>query len=100
MGIRDHPTARAHPGKTGVWRDIGSIRRECLDHAVVIGEGHLRRILAAYVVYYNELRTHLFPAKDSPRYRSVQRLGQLAAQPNPRRPAPSILPDLDFGTDK
>jgi transposase InsO family protein len=40
-------------------RLIGSIRRECLDHIVVIGDAHLRRILAAYTGYCNELRTHL-----------------------------------------
>jgi transposase InsO family protein len=40
-------------------RVIGSIRRECLDHVVVIGERHLLRILGEYVEYYNESRTHL-----------------------------------------
>ena len=82
MGIRDHPIAPRSPWQNGhAERLIGSIRRECLDHVVVFGEPHLRRILAAYAVYYNELRTHLSLAKDSPCYRSVQRLGQLAAQP-------------------
>ena len=82
MGIRDHPTARRSPWQNGhAERLIGSIRRECLDHIVVFGEAHLRRILAAYAVYYNELRTHLSLGKDSPRRRQVQRLGQLAAQP-------------------
>jgi Integrase core domain len=51
-------------------RLIGSIRRECLDHIVVIGDAHLRRILAAYTGYCNELRTHLALAKDSPIVRS------------------------------
>jgi transposase InsO family protein len=82
MGIRDHPIAPRSPWQNGhTERLIGSIRRECLDHIVVFGEPHLRRILAAYAVYYNELRTHLSLGKDSPRHRSVQRLGQLAAQP-------------------
>jgi transposase InsO family protein len=40
-------------------RVIGSIRRECLDHVVVIGERHLLGILAKYVDYYNGTRTHL-----------------------------------------
>jgi transposase InsO family protein len=62
-------------------RLIGSIRRECLDHTVVFGEGHLRRIAAAYTGYYNECRTHLSLDKDSPGRRPIQRLGQLAAQP-------------------
>src|SRR5882757_10535437 len=52
-----------------------------LDHIVVFGEAHLRRILAAYAVYYNKLRTHLSLGKDSPRHRPVQRLGELAVQP-------------------
>ena len=82
MGIRDHPIAPRSPWQNGhAERLIGSIRRECLDHIVVFGEAHLRRILTAYTVYYNELRTHLSLGKDSPRHRSVQRLGQLAAQP-------------------
>ena len=40
-------------------RLIGSIRRECLDHIVVIGEQHLRHILMCYMEYYNAVRTHL-----------------------------------------
>ena len=82
MGIRDHPIAPRSPWQNGhAERLIGSIRRECLDHIVVFGEAHLRRILAAYAVYYNELRTHLSLGKDSPCHRPIQRLGQLAAQP-------------------
>ena len=53
-------------------RVIGSIRRECLDHVVVIGERHLLRILSKYVDYYNETRTHLSLSKDTPESRSVQ----------------------------
>jgi transposase InsO family protein len=82
MGIRDHPTAVRSPWQNGhVERLIGSIRRECLDHIVVFGEAHLRRVLATYTSYYNELRTHLSLSKDSPGYRPVQRYGQLAARP-------------------
>jgi transposase InsO family protein len=67
MGIRDHPTALWSPWQNGhAERLIGSIRRECLDHIVVFGEGHLRRVLAAYTGYYNECRTHLSLDKDSP----------------------------------
>ena len=80
MGIRDHPTAARSPWQNGhAERLIGSIRRECLDHIVVFGEGHLRRILEAYAGYYNEVRTHLSLNKDSPGHRPVQRHGQLAA---------------------
>ena len=52
---------------------IGSIRRECLDHVIVIGERHLRRIVSKYVDYYNRTRTHLSLAKDAPERRDVQR---------------------------
>ena len=59
MGIRDKPTAPASPWQNGfAERLIGSIRRECLDHIVVMGEEHLRRILRSYARYYNEIRTH------------------------------------------
>jgi transposase InsO family protein len=59
MGIRDRPTAPRSPWQNGhVERLIGSIRRECLEHVLVLGEGHLRRILNTYAGYYNELRTH------------------------------------------
>jgi transposase InsO family protein len=82
MGIRDHPTARRSPWQNGhAERLIGSVRREYLDQIVVFGEAHLRRILAGYAGYYNELRTHLSLAKDSPVHRQIQWLGQLAAQP-------------------
>jgi hypothetical protein len=81
-GIRDHPTAPRSPWQNGhAERLIGSIRRECLDHIVVFGETHLRRILAAYTGYYNGFRTHLSLNKDPPGYRPVQRFGQFAARP-------------------
>src|SRR5881397_588554 len=54
-------------------RVIGSIRRECLDHVVVIGERHLREILSKFVDYYNRIRTHLSLSKDAPEHRDVQR---------------------------
>jgi transposase InsO family protein len=53
-------------------RVIGSIRPECLDHVVVIGERHLLRILSKYVAYYNTVRTHLSLGKDAPEPRTVQ----------------------------
>jgi transposase InsO family protein len=82
MGIRDHPTAARSRWQNGhAERLIGSIRRECLDHIVVFGEGHLRRILPAYAAYYNELRTHLSLDKDSPGHRPTQRFGQVTARP-------------------
>ena len=47
-------------------RVIGSIRRECLDHLIVFGEKHFRRIMASYVDYYNNSRLHLSLARDAP----------------------------------
>jgi transposase InsO family protein len=70
MGIRDHPIAPRSPWQNAyVERLIGSIGRECLDHMIVFGEAHLRRILrgyAAYYAYYNVSRTHRSLNKDAP----------------------------------
>ena len=78
MGIRDKPIAPASPWQNGfAERVIGSIRRECLDHVVVLGEAHLRLILQAYALYYNEIRTHRSLNKDAPAHRPVQRIGAI-----------------------
>jgi transposase InsO family protein len=80
MGIRDKPTAPASPWQNGfVERLIGSIRRDCLDHVIVLGEAHLRRILKSYARYYNETRTHLALGKDAPVSRLVQRTGVISS---------------------
>jgi transposase InsO family protein len=76
MGIRDKPIAPGSPWQNGfAERLIGSIRRECVDHFVVLGEAHLRRILRAYARYYNDMRTHRSLDKDAPASRPVQRTG-------------------------
>src|SRR3979411_756259 len=76
MGIRDKPIAPASPWQNGfAERIIGSIRRVCLDHVVVWGEAHLRRILKNYADYYNGVRTHRALNKDAPVSRQVQRSG-------------------------
>jgi transposase InsO family protein len=62
-----------------VERLIGSIRRECLDHMVVINAAHLRRVLQAYARYYNESRTHLALDKDSPSGRAVEHDGAISS---------------------
>jgi hypothetical protein len=55
MGIRDKPIAPGSPWQNGfAERLIGSIRRECVDHVVVLSKAHLRRILQEYACYYNE----------------------------------------------
>jgi len=55
-----------------VERLIGSIRRECLDHVIVLGEAHLKRILAAYFRYYHESRCHLALDRNSPVPRQIE----------------------------
>jgi transposase InsO family protein len=80
MGIRDKPTAPASPWQNGfAERLIGSIRRECLDHVIVLGEAHLRRILKSYARYYNGVRTHRSLDKDAPVSRSVPRSGFISS---------------------
>jgi len=82
MGIRERPTARGSPWQIGFTeRLIGSIRRECVDHMIVWGEAHLRRILRAYARYYNDVRTHRSLDKDAPVSRSVQRTGTISSRP-------------------
>ena len=66
---------------SNVERLIGSIRRECLDQMIVIGEAHLRRILGAYAAYYNESRIHRSLNKDGPFRRAVERFGAITSQP-------------------
>jgi transposase InsO family protein len=80
MGIRDKPTAPASPWQNGfAERLIGSIRRECVDHFIILGETHLRRILRTYARYYNDIRTHWSLAKDAPVSRPVQWAGIISS---------------------
>jgi putative transposase len=73
LGVREVVIAPRSPWQNGyAERVIGSIRRECLDHVVVISERHLLRILSKYLAYYNGTRTHLSLGKDAPEPRSVQ----------------------------
>ena len=83
MGIQDKPIAPASPWQNGfVERLIGSsIRRECVDHIIVLGETHLRRILKSYARYYNETRTHLALDEDAPLSRTVKRAGRILCRP-------------------
>ncbi len=59
-----------------VERLIGTLRRECLDHVVVLNATHLRRLLRDYLLYYHRARTHLSLDKDAPKPRAVERLDQ------------------------
>ena len=80
MGIRDKPIAPASPRQNGfAERLIGSIRRQCTDHLIVVGEAHLRRVLRAYARYYNNIRTHWSLAKDAPVSRPIHRTGAITS---------------------
>jgi putative transposase len=84
MGIEEVIIAPRSPWQNPyVERFIGSIRRECLDHIIVLSERHLRRILASYLAYYHGWRTHLALAMDCPDPRPVQppALGLVTAVP-------------------
>ncbi len=74
MGIGEVLTAAHSPWQNPfAERLIGSIRRECLNHVLVLGERHLRRTLTRYFAYYHRARTHLSLDKDAPDGRPVER---------------------------
>jgi|SRR5680860_729493 len=82
MGIRDGPTSPRSPWQNGyAERMIGSIRRECIDYVIVLGERHLRHLLQSYLDYYNETRTHLSLDKDTPVSRGVETVGRVFRRP-------------------
>jgi transposase InsO family protein len=82
MGIRDRPIAPRSPWQNGyVERLIGTIRRDCLDHILILSEAHLRRVLTLYSLYYNQTRTHLGLAKDTPHGRAIQCSGTIIVTP-------------------
>jgi putative transposase len=73
MGISEVVSAPASPWQNPfVERLIGSIRRECLNHVIIINESHLRRILTAYTLYYLRTRTHLGLQKDAPDHHATR----------------------------
>jgi len=73
LGVEEVVTAASSPWQNAyAERLIGSLRRECLDHVVVLGEMHLLRILASYFEYYNRARCHLALAGDAPVPRPAQ----------------------------
>jgi len=83
MAIRDRPTTPRSPWRNGyVERLIDSIRRECLDHVLIVGEDHLRRVMKAYIHYYNNVRTHLSLDKNTPSQRHVAPSGVVHALPH------------------
>ena len=77
MGIEDVRTALRSPWQNAyVERFIGSVRRECLDHVIVLNAAGLRALLKSYVAYYTHSRTHLSLGKDSPQSRPVHPLDE------------------------
>jgi hypothetical protein len=86
MGIRDKPIAPGSPWQNAFAERL--IGRECVDHLVVLGEAHLRRILTKYAAYYNELRTHRSLNKDAPIHRAPRNGNDVL----PRRGVPADLP--------
>src|ERR1700737_207588 len=92
-GIRDRPTSSRSPWQNGyAERLIGSVWRECTDHLIAFNADHLRRILAKYAIYYNEMRTHVSLGKDAPCTRPIERFGDWRA-------TSSLRSNLDFGSD-
>lgn len=82
MGLDDRPTQIASPWQNGhAERLIGSIRRECLDHVIIVNAAHLRRVLSEYADYYNEDRTHLALTKDAPLGRRIEARGRIVSRP-------------------
>jgi transposase InsO family protein len=72
MNVQTVRTAPRSPWQNAhVERVIGSIRRECLDHIIVVNAAGLRRVLTAYITYYMQSRTHLALKKDAPISRPV-----------------------------
>jgi transposase InsO family protein len=82
MGIRDRPISPGKPWQNAIAeRLIGTLRRECLDHTIVLGESHLRCVLSAYAAYYNQTRPHRSLLKDAPVRRVIQGIGEITAIP-------------------
>jgi hypothetical protein len=83
LGIDEVLSARQSPWQNPfVERVIRSIRRECTDHIIALGERHLLRVLREYVEYYNKTRTHLSLDRNAPEPRRVaQKGGEIVGTP-------------------
>lgn len=84
LGIEEILTAPQSPWQNAfVERFHGSLRRECLDHAIILNEHHLKRIVKSYLLYYHRYRTHLALGKDTPQFRPVEPacLGRVYSMP-------------------
>ncbi len=84
LDVEQIVTAPRSPWQNGYCeRVIGTIRRECVDHVIGLGEKHRRHVLKEYLAYYHESRTHLGLEKDAPEPRTVQApdVGPVASAP-------------------
>jgi transposase InsO family protein len=82
MGIRDKPISAGSPWQNCyAERLIGTIRRECVDHLIVLGEAHLRRVVVEFAAYYNGARIHHSLGKDAPFHRAIERVGSITSRP-------------------
>jgi transposase InsO family protein len=82
LGVSEVITTPRSPWQNAfVERLIGSMRRECLDHVIILNQQHLRRLLKSYLMYYHRSRTHWALAKDAPEPRAILRQGAIIAIP-------------------
>ena len=83
FGLKDTPTAPHSPWQNPfAERVMGTLRRECLDHIIILSENHLRAAMTEYIDnYYNVARTHMSLDKDSPVHRPVQTEGRIVSKP-------------------
>ncbi|HUS71587.1 MAG TPA: integrase core domain-containing protein [Sedimentisphaerales bacterium] len=83
FGLKDTPTAPRSPWQNPFCeRVIGTLRRECLDHMIILSEKHLYNVLHKYIFeYYNVSRTHMSLDKDSPEHRPIQKDGKIVSKP-------------------
>ena len=73
MGLESTRTSYQSPWQNGVAeRFVGTVRRDLLDHVIVLDDEHLRRLLGEYLAYYHRDRTHLGIKKDAPVARPVE----------------------------
>jgi transposase InsO family protein len=96
MGIEQVLTAPRSPWQNPYCeRVIGTLRRDCLDHVIVLGEQHLRRILRKYLEYVHGSRTHLALDKDAPEPREPEPIdgGKVIGPADGRRAASSLHPN-------
>ena len=83
FGMKDSPTAPRSPWQNPICeRVIGTLRRDCLDHMIILNEKHLYNVLYEYIFeYYNISRTHMSLAKDAPVHRKAQAEGRIVSRP-------------------